>query len=82
MLLSTPGTKSKSCYVKLLVRLFQMLYLLKLYMIPCWAQKDLTVSSSFRKTHAIQDSFIRQIESSESGLTELHCTAAICAEAT
>lgn len=59
-----------------------MLYLLKLYVIPCWVQKGLPVSSSFKNSHAIQDSFIRQRESSESGLTELHCTAAICAEVT
>lgn len=72
----------KSCYIKLFRRLFQTLYLRKVYVIASWAQKCLTVSSSFSKSHAIQDSFIRQTESSESGLTELHCTAAICAEVT
>lgn len=45
--------------------------------------KCLTVSSAFERNHAIQNSFIRQTESScsvrESGQTELHCTAAICA---
>lgn len=83
MLLSTPGTQSKSCYIKLFRGLFQTSYLLKVYVIPCWAQKCLTVSSSLRRSGAIQDSFIRWTESScsgnETGLTELHCTAAVCA---